>query len=355
MTNKTLIFKKIPPPLLLPIAGEHLVIEDRPFDLSNPPPPGGATVQVLYGSYDPYLRSKMRTPDVASFTPPFALDGPVTADAVARILQSASPAHRPGDLLLAHLPLAEYAVVSSETLATGTIVPGPRRVPPGGLGVFLGPLGMPGLTAWAGLYAIGKPKAGKVMFVSSAAGAVGQVAGQIAKREGLRVIGSVGNGEKLAFILDELKFDGGFNYNKERPGEALPRLAPEGIDIYFDNVGGEHLDAALENMNLHGRIVSCGMVSQYKLEQEERYAVKNMFLLLQNRLTMRGFLVYDEEFGPAHTDEHQEKLYDWLVDGSILAKLDITEGIENAAEGLINLLKGKNFGKAVLEIKRGGS
>lgn len=257
MTNKTLIFKKVPTGL--PVPGEHLVVEDRPFDLSAAPPPGGVTLSILYASFDPYQRGRMRPAGTKSYSPAFELNGPVTNDTVARVLKSDTDAYKPGDLVVAHLPIAEYAALSAKDL--GLIH---RRVHnPHGLkelGLFIGPLGMPGLTAWSSLYEIGQPKQGETIFVSSAAGAVGQLVGQIAKREGLRVIGSVGSDEKLDFILNELGFDGGFNYKKERARDALARLAPEGLDIYYDNVGGEQLADAIEAMKMHGRIVACGMV-----------------------------------------------------------------------------------------------
>ena len=202
----------------------------------------------------------MRPASVKSYAPAFELGGPITNDTVARVIKSDSDQYKEGDLVVAMLPTAEYAVLKKEEL--GTI----RRkvVNPHGLkdlGLFLGPLGMPGLTGWSSLHEIGKPKKGETIFISSAAGAVGQVVGQVAKREGLRVIGSVGSDDKLAFITEELGFDGGFNYKKEKPSDALKRLAPDGIDIYYENVGGEQLEAALDAMNNWGRIVACGMVS----------------------------------------------------------------------------------------------
>jgi NADPH-dependent curcumin reductase CurA len=260
-TNKTLIFKKVP--TAMPVPGEHLVIEDRGFDASAPPPPGGLTLSILYASFDPYLRGRMRPADVKSYRAAFELGGPVTNDTVARVLKSDCAAYAPGDLVVAHLPIAEYAVLSREQVPTAvkSKVENPHGLRD--LGLFLGPLGMPGLTAWSSLYEIGKPKAGETIFISSAAGAVGQVVGQVAKRLGLRVIGSVGSDDKLEFIIKELGFDGGFNYKKEATREALQRLAPDGLDIYYDNVGGEQLEAALDAMNDFGRIVACGMVSRF--------------------------------------------------------------------------------------------
>ncbi|KAK4171457.1 hypothetical protein QBC36DRAFT_94080 [Triangularia setosa] len=348
--NKTLLFKKIPTGA--PVAGEHLVVEPVDFDLS--PPKGGVTVSVLSASYDPYLRGKMRDPNVKSYSPPFLVDQPITNDTVSKVIRSDSSDFKEGDLIVAYLPIAEYAHLTADQLKDGTIR---RRVDIKNskigkdLGLFLGPLGMPGLTAWSSYHEIGQPKKGETIFISSAAGAVGQVVGQVAKREGLKVIGSVGSDEKLDFIINKLGFDGGFNYKKERARDALKRLAPGGIDIYFENVGGEQLKDAIDAMNFFGRIIACGMISQYNVPEEERYGVNNLFMVVSKRITMRGFIVYDKGFADKYGEEHQQKMQEWLADGSYKAKLSVTEGIDKAAEGFVGMLEGKNFGKAVLKIK----
>lgn len=253
--NKTLIFKKIPTGF--PVPGEHLATEDRPIDLDAEAPKGGIVVSILYASFDPYLRGKMRESGTKSYSPAFEIDSPVTNSVVAKVLKSGSHDFKEGDLVVAYLPIAEYAIIPEPKAAHVRKIHNEHNLD---LGMFLGPLGMPGLTAYSALHKIGKPKKGETVFVSSAAGAVGQVVGQVAKNEGLKVIGSVGTDEKLDFITKQLGFDGGFNYKKESAFDALPRLAPNGIDIYFENVGGEQLDAALANMNTHGRIPVCGMV-----------------------------------------------------------------------------------------------
>ena len=238
--NKTLVFKRIPAGF--PQPGVDLVVESRDTDIEQPPP-GGIIVEVLYSSFDPYLRGRMRDAAVRSYVPAFALDGPVSNDCISRVLASDSPAFAPGDLVEAMAPIAQYARFEAADLAATAA--GARRPPVRldnphrlDLGLFLGPLGMPGLTAWSGLYRIGRPRRGETLFVSSAAGAVGQLVGQLAKREGLTVIGSVGSDAKRAWLTDELGFDAAFNYKTETPAAALARLAPRGIDIYFDNVGG---------------------------------------------------------------------------------------------------------------------
>lgn len=252
--NKTLVFKKIPSGL--PVPGEHLAVEDRPTDIDSAPA-GGLVLEVLYASYDPYLRGKMRDPSIKSYAPAFEVGQPIVNAVLATVRKSNSPDFPEGETVLAFAPIAQYVRVDDPKAANVRKIDNPYGLD---LGLFLGPLGMPGLTAWSGLHRIGKPKKGETIFVSSAAGAVGQVVGQVAKREGLTVIGSVGSDEKLDFITKELGFDAGFNYKKESPAAALERLAPEGIDIYFENVGGEHLEAALDKMKQGGRVPVCGMV-----------------------------------------------------------------------------------------------
>ncbi|PNY27080.1 Zinc-type alcohol dehydrogenase-like protein [Tolypocladium capitatum] len=343
--NKTLIFNKVPTGI--PVPGEHLAIESRETDLDMPPK-GGLILEVLYASFDPFLRGKMRDPSIRSYSPAFEPGQPIANTTISKVLKSDSPGFREGDLVKAETPIAEYARVEDPAAQMATKISNPHGLD---IGIFLGPLGMPGLTAWSGLYKIGQPRKGETLFVSSAAGAVGQVVGQVAKREGLTVIGSVGSDEKLDFITEELGFDGGFNYKKEKPTDALRRLAPDGIDIYFENVGGDHLEAALEHMKEGGRIPTCGMISGYNLPVEQRQGIKNVLYIVPRQITMQGFIVTNPGFGPAHHEEHQEKLAGWLADGSVKAKLDVTEGIDNAAEGFVGMLKGNNFGKAVLKLK----
>lgn len=346
--NKTLIYKKHPTGL--PVPGEHLAVEDRPIDITSPPSSEGELVlEILYSSLDPYLRGRMRDGSKKSYTSAFELEKAVFSDAVARVLLSGDEASFPvGALVVAELSIAEYARVDSKAVSA-RLINNPYGLPD--LSVFVGALGMPGLTAWSGLHRVGKPKKGETLFVSSAAGAVGQIVGQIAKREGLTVIGSVGSNDKLDFITRELGFDAGFNYKEESPAEALPRLAPQGIDIYFENVGGEHLEAAIANMNLRGRIPICGMLSEYNTPIHQQRGVRGLTATLYKQIRMEGFLVDLPENGPAHFKEHQEKLGQWIAEGSIKTKQAVMGGIDDAAEGFVGMLQGKNFGKAVLKIR----
>jgi NADPH-dependent curcumin reductase CurA len=345
--NKTLVYKKIPTGL--PVAGEHLVIEDRPVDIETAPE-GGLVLELQYASFDPYLRGKMRDTSVKSYAPAFEINDAIINGTLGKVIKTDNSEFAEGDIVTAYLPIAEYVRVEKETIPKVSLrkVQNPHNLD---LGLFLGPLGMPGLTAWSGLHEIGQPKKGETIFISSAAGAVGQIVGQVAKREGLTVIGSVGDDAKLDFITKELGFDAGFNYKKESPKDALPRLAPNGIDIYFENVGGDHLEAALTNLNNGGRVPVCGLISEYNTPAEKREGVKGLINLIAKQIKMEGFLVAHPQFGPKYYKEHQESLQKWLGDGSVKAKLFITEGIDNAAEGFIGMLEGKNFGKAVLKLR----
>ncbi|KAI2705997.1 hypothetical protein CBS147332_7241 [Penicillium roqueforti] len=341
-TNKALVFKKIPQGY--PVAGQDLVIESADYDASVAAPDNGVVVQSLYTSFDPYMRGRMRAAEAKSYAPAFALDKPIDSRSIGKIVRSNNASYKEGDVVIGHVPIQEYVALSEPELVRIQKLDNPLGIED--IRVFLGALGMPGLTAYSSLYEIGKPKKGETIFVSAASGAVGQLVGQLAKREGLRVIGSVGSDEKLEYITKTLGFDGGFNYKTEKPADALARLAPEGIDIYYENVGGEHLEAALDAMNNFGRIVVCGLISQYN---SAPYPIKNIHNVLVKRITMRGFIVGDKGMGDAYTKEHQENVQKWIKDGSLKVLIHETVGIDNAAEGLIGIFYGKNLGKAVLK------
>jgi NADPH-dependent curcumin reductase CurA len=343
--NKGVIFKQVPNGL--PVPGKDLVVETRDFDLDAAPPSGGVTTKNFYASFDPYQRGRMRDPSKKSYTPPYTLGQPITNNILAKILKSDSPRFKAGDLITGGLPIEEYSSVSKEGVEMFKKVDNPYNLD---LKVFVGALGMPGLTAYSSLYEIGKPQKGETIFISAASGAVGQIVGQLAKHEGLRVIGSVGSDDKLDFVTKELKFDGGFNYKKEKPLDALRRLAPNGVDIYYENVGGEQLEAALEVMNDFGRIIACGMVSEYNKPADDRYGIRNLMYIVSKRLTFRGFIVGDKNMGPMYREERDKNMAKWLHDGSFKAKMSVTESIDDAPEGFVGMLQGKNFGKAVLRI-----
>ncbi|KAF2475279.1 NAD(P)-binding protein [Lindgomyces ingoldianus] len=343
--NLGLIFKKVP--VASPIVGEHIDIESRDFDADTEAPEGGVTVKNIYLSFDPYQRGCMREPDNGTYSYPFVPGQPLVCGAVSEILKSSTPSFKPGDLVWGMFGAEEYSVVPPMLIPMVRKLDNPLALDPI---LFAGPLGISGLSAYASFYEIGKPKKGQTIFISAASGGVGQIVGQLAKLEGLTVVGSVGSDEKLNFILNELSFDAGFNYKKENVSDALKRLVPSGIDIYYDNVGGETLDAALGAMKDFGRIVGCGQISQYNLPQDEKYGIKNMMNLFLKRLTLQGFIISDPEFMGKYAVEFFTKMSAWLKEGKIKTKESVTVGIENAATCYLGMFTGENFGKTVLKV-----
>ncbi|KAJ9611343.1 hypothetical protein H2200_004527 [Cladophialophora chaetospira] len=376
--NLALTFSKVP--THTPVVGEHVTVEDKgPFDLDQPLPSGddkGLILETLYASLDPYLRGLLRDPSVKSYMPALPLGSPITAGTLSRVLRSNLDGYVEGDVVRLPLPIQQYNLYVHKAPKKGEPewqkpfkVPNPDDA---SLDIrhYLGALGMPGLTAYSSLYEIGKPKKGETIVVSSAAGAVGQLVGQLAKHEGLTVFGSVGTDDKLDFIINELGFDGGWNYKKEKStkevivrlvkehrrkkGEDVsdePGVGTEGIDIFYDNVGGEQLDGAIETLNMFGRIVECGQISQYNLPPSDRYPITNTFLTIVKRLTMTGFMVGDANMGAKHSQAHVENVSQWLKDGSFKAKIHEDVGIEKGPEAFVGMLKGDNFGKAILKVK----
>lgn len=357
--NLSLIFKAVPK--ALPTAGEYLAIEDRPIDLDNVPD-NGLVLHNIYNSLDPYMRLMLVEPDTKHYRKPYTLDDPLRSLAIAEVIRSSRKEFPIGTLLRTSLPIAEHSVLTSEQIdsklehgssAKIGVLPSDSDIHPA---YFLGPLGMPGLTAYSSLFEIGNPKPGETIFVSSAAGAVGQIVGQIARIKGLHVIGSAGSAEKCALLKDKLGFEGVFNYKEESTLSALNRLAPDGIDIYFDNVGGQTLEDALACMRKYGRIIVCGMVSQYNSTSSSNtskgeHGVKNLFQLVSQGLTMRGFQVGMEEFGPKHENNFETDMMEWIHDAKIKTIMSEVRGIQNGAEAFVGMLKGENVGKAVLKIQ----
>jgi NADPH-dependent curcumin reductase CurA len=369
VSNKSLIFAQTPKGL--PIAGQDLKIEDLSFDPDAAPPAGGITTENFYASYDPYQRGRMRDPKIASYSPPYPLNSVVPNAVVSKVLKSDNSKFKPGDTLVGLTPIQEYSSLKEEQIQGHKVLDNPYNLD---LKTFVGALGMPGLTAYSSFYAIGKPQKGETIFISAASGAVGQLVGQLAKHEGLKVIGSVGSDEKLKHCIEDLDFDDCFNYKTcSSFDETLKKLAPDGLDIYYDNVGGEQLEAALTNMKQFGRIgkqsssradfwkrpcwlmfgilVACGSVSQYNTPPEKQYGIKNTSLVVGKRLTWRGFIVSDKDMGGTYGEEHTKNVSKWISEGKFKATMSVTHGMDQAAQGLIDMLEGKNFGKAVLDIK----
>ncbi|MDI2035275.1 NADP-dependent oxidoreductase [Paenarthrobacter nitroguajacolicus] len=299
---------------------------------------GQLLVKNQFMSVDPYMRGRMN--DVKSYSAPFRLDAALDGGAVGEVIASRSDAHKVGDVVVHQLGWREHAVV--DAAATTPV--------PGGLAptsAFLGALGMTGLTAYAGLLKVAEFKEGDVVFVSGAAGAVGSMVGQIAKAMGSsKVIGSAGSPEKVARLL-ELGFDAAFNYNDGPVLEQLQEAAGErGIDVYFDNVGGEHLEAALATLTVGGRVAMCGAIAQYN-STEPPAAPRNMAVAIGKQLTLRGFLVGGQR---QHAAEFAQKMAGWLADGTISYDETIVDGLENAPQAFIDLLDGANTGKMLVRL-----
>ena len=299
---------------------------------------GEILVQNIYMSVDPYMRGRMN--DRKSYIPPFQLGKPLDGGCVGRVIASKNGPFQVGDYVYGMLGWREYFVSDGKELVKVDPAMAPAQS-------YLGTLGMPGLTAWVGLLYIGKPKKGETVFVSGAAGAVGSVVCQIAKLKGCRVVGSAGSDEKVSWLLNEAGVDAAFNYKKADDIIAeVGKHCPKGIDVYFENVGGAHLEAALEHMNPHGRIVMCGMISMYNATQPVP-GPTNLAYIIIKQLTMQGFIVTD------HYDKIQQFYSDmgkWMAEGKIKWKETVVDGIENAPKAFIGLFKGENFGKMIVKI-----
>ena len=346
-SNLSLIFKRVPESV--PVPGDHLTVEDKGIDLGNTPQDGFITKN-LYASLDPYMRLMLIPPGTKHYRAPFVLGEPIASLAIAEIVSSRHERYPTGMIVRARLPIQQYTRITAEWISKDTtlgVIPMNRSF---GVAAYLGPLGMPGLTAYSSIFEIGKPMAGETIFISAASGAVGQLVGQICKKLGLRVIGSVGDASKLEVVKDKLGFDDGFIYKCEEPSEALKRLCPDGIDIYYDNVGGLQLEAAIDSMNKGGRIVISGMVSQYNRPALKRYGVRNLFQFVSQGLIMRGFQVGDQDFGPKWKHEHSRVIGEWLDKGELEIEMSEMVGMDRAAEAFVGMLEGGSRGKAVLRI-----
>ena len=303
------------------------------------PQDGEVVVANRFMSVDPYMRGRMN--DVRSYVPPFQIGQPLEGGAVGEVIESNSPDIAVGDHVVHGLGWREIAVVPASQTQLAAVVEG---VP---LSASLGVLGMPGMTAYAGLLDVASFQAGDSVFVSGAAGAVGSVVGQIAKLKGASlVVGSAGSDEKVALLLGELGFDAAFNYKTGPVDKQLLAAAPDGIDVYFDNVGGDHLEAALHALKVHGRVALCGAISVYN-DTEPAPGPSNLTLAIGKRLNLRGFIVSDHA---AMRDQFIAEVGGWLADGSLRFEETVVEGIERAGEAFIGLLAGDNVGKMVVKL-----
>jgi NADPH-dependent curcumin reductase CurA len=302
------------------------------------PGPGQLLVRNLEISVDPYMRGRMSA--AKSYAEPYEVGKAMLGGAVGEVIGSTVDTFRPGDVVLHGLGWRTHAVVDA---AYATKVD-PEAAP---LSTYLGVLGMTGLTAYAGLLDVAQLKEGDTVFVSGAAGAVGSVVGQLAKLKGAkRVIGSAGSGEKVEHLIDDLGFDAAFNYKNGPVADQLAEAAPDGIDVYFDNVGGEHLEAAIEHSNLHARFAICGMISMYNAT-EPPAAPRNLGKIIGKRLTIRGFLVGDH----FHLREQfLAEVAPLVKDGRLRHEETIVEGIRNAPQAFLDLLGGANTGKMLVRL-----
>ena len=303
------------------------------------PEDGQVLVKTIYLSVDPYMRGRMN--QARSYAANVEFNEVMIGGVIAQVVDSKHTDFQAGDIVNAHIGWQEYGVSAGNGL---------RKIDPAiaPISTGIGILGMPGLTAYFGLLEVGKLQEGETVFVSGAAGAVGSVVGQIAKIKNCRVIGSAGTDEKIDYITNDLGFDAAFNYKNINDYHAkLTELCPDGIDVYFDNVGGEITDAVFPNLRVKGRVVICGQISQYNLESPET-GPRFLWYLITKRARIEGFLVSD--FNGKHADGITQ-LAAWLQQGKLQFQETIAEGgIENAPGAFISMLKGGNIGKQLVKI-----
>ncbi len=320
--------------------GEPTPEDFRLVELEHPDPAEGqVVVRMLVMSVDPYMRGRMRV--AKSYAAPWEVGETMKGGAVGRVVTSRSPEVPEGSLVLTDAGWRDVAVLDARHVQ---VLPERADVPPSH---HLGVLGMPGLTAWAGLFRVAAFRSGEDVFVSGAAGAVGGLVGQFARLKGANsVVGSAGSPEKVRWLTDELGFTAAFDYHAGPVSQQLEAAAPDGIDVYFDNVGGEHLEAAIGALRVHGRAAICGSISGYNAVSPPP-GPRNMSLLVAQRLTLRGFLVHD------HTDlrpEFLETVSGWIGSGELVVRETVREGLEDAVPAFLDLLRGGNTGKMIVRL-----
>lgn len=335
--NQAWHFASYPDPMVT-TDNMKLVDVDMPTEVSED---GNVLLRTNFISVDPYMRGRMKKGG-SGYAAGFAIDAPMNGFTVCTVIKSKSEDLKEGDLVHGYFPWIRVF----ETAAGGCRKLDMSRMGGASPSLFLGVLGLTGLSAYFPALDIGEPKEGDVVFVSGAAGAVGSVAGQIFKLKGCKVIGCAGSDEKVAFVKS-LGFDAAFNYKTADAGEALKEFSEEGIDIYWDNVGGPMLDLALERMKSKGRIIACGAISQYNKTYETRYGLKNMMNVIKKEVKVQGFLLgsYLSRAG-----EGVAALAGWLAEGKIKSKETVSEGFETVAESLVGLFSGKNTGKMIVKV-----
>ncbi|MGK5595486.1 MAG: NADP-dependent oxidoreductase [Parachlamydiaceae bacterium] len=295
-------------------------------------------IQTLLLSVDPYMRLRMYNSTI--YREPFSLNDPLTGGVVGRVIDSKHPHFRTGDIVLGHLNWALYNTAKGEFLEKID----PSRAP---ISTALGVLGMTGMTAYFGMLEIGQPKTGETVVVSGAAGAVGMVAGQIAKIKGCRVVGIAGSQEKIDYITKHLGFDAGINYKQPNLFEELSRACPKGVDIYYDNVGGNVTDQVIKLLNKHARIVLSGQISMYNLNEPD-IGPRHFRTLIAKSALAQGFIVWEDY--KSRYPEGIQQMSEWLMQGKIKDAENIVEGLENAPKAFLGLFSGENIGKQIVKI-----
>lgn len=319
----------------------HGWVKPDNFRLETQPMPspkdGDVLVRNLWLSLDPYMRGRIS--DAKSYVPPVAIGGVMVGQTVGEVVESRHPGFKAGDNVLTSLGWQTHGVAKGGEVTRVEARPG---VP---LSYYLGVLGMPGLTAYFGLYEIGLPRAGNTLVVSAASGAVGSVVGQLGKASGCRVVGIAGGKEKCDYVVKELGFDACVDYKAGRLDADLAAACPDGVDVYFENVGGSIMEAVMMRMNFASRMIVCGLISDYNAT--EPYAVKTIRAILVNRIRVQGMIVFD---WLARYPEGIKALSRLVASGRIKYRESVVQGIENAPQGLVDLLQGKNFGKQLVKL-----
>lgn len=299
---------------------------------------GEVVVKGTYFSVDPYMRGRMN--DAKSYTPPFVVGQPISGGAIAEVIESNDAGFAPGDIVMGNLPWATRSVVPGTSLKKID-----TRLAPASY--YLGILGMPGLTAYFGLLDIGQPKAGETVVVSGAAGAVGLIVGQIAKINGCRVVGIAGSDEKVTQLTEQFGYDAVVNYKTAADlTKAIANVCPNGVDVYFDNVGGEVSDAVIKNLNFHARIPLCGQIALYNTT-DIPVGPRIQPMLLTRSVLMKGFIVSNYQ---ARFEEGIQQLAAWVKEGKLQYTETTLTGFEKLPDAMLGLFSGQNTGKMIVEI-----
>ena len=328
MTNQRVVLASRP---VGPVSEANFRVEDGPLPK---PADGEVLVRNLWLSLDPYMRGRMS--EAKSYAKGVDIGEVMVGQTVGEVVESKNEKLKKGDKVLTQLGWQLYGSAKEVTKVDESRVP---------LSCYLGVVGMPGMTAYFGLKELGQPKAGETVVVSAASGAVGSVVGQLAKLWGCRAVGIAGGRQKCDYVKNELGFDACLDYKAGALRDQMKQACPKGVDVYFDNVGGEIFDLLLTRMNLFGRIVVCGTISDYNAT--EPYRVKNLRAVLVNRLKLQGMIVFDwkDRYGEA-----LKALGGYFAEGKLKYRESVVQGLENAPRGLVDLLNGKNFGKQLVKL-----